>query len=217
MPNKNIKAEVYIANCTNYPSCVIDKSELENSIYIHKNLDSYTYTFTKDEIADYISGISNKRKIIFLKCNEEKECKFFININTDKTKMKQSTLKYNYFTCNKNINNLIMSPLNYAATFPLEFIVPTNEVHMEQLSGEISFSTEKKYINYNDSYYIFPLESDEEILNLKIESKKILCIVLKYVIFLWNILRDFLIIKLLHLKVVIICLILISKKVIWSL
>ena len=172
LPNKNIKADVYIANCTNYPSCVIDKSELENSIYIHKNLDSYTYTFTKDEIADYISGISNKRKIIFLKCNEEKECEFFININTDKTKMKQSTLKYNYFTCNKNINNLIISPLNYAATFPLEFIVPTNEVHLEQLSGEISFSTEKKYINYNDSYYIFPLESDEEILNLKIESKK---------------------------------------------
>ena len=47
LPNKDINAEIYIANCTNYPSCVIDKSVLENSIYIHKNLNSYTYTLPK--------------------------------------------------------------------------------------------------------------------------------------------------------------------------
>ena len=172
LPNKDINAEIYIANCTNYPSCVIDKSELENSIYIHKNLNSYTYTFSKGEIADYIFGISNKRKIIFLKCKEEKDCEYFININTDKTKMKQRTMKDHYFTCNKNINNLIISPFDYASTFPLEFLVPIYEVHMEQLSGEIFFSTKNNYINYNDNYHVFPLKSDKEIVDLKIESKK---------------------------------------------
>ncbi len=32
--------------------------------------------------------------------------------------------------------------------------------------------TNNIYINYNDNYYVFPLESDDEFLNLKIESKK---------------------------------------------
>ena len=32
--------------------------------------------------------------------------------------------------------------------------------------------TNNTYINYNDNYYVFPLESDDEFLNLKIESKK---------------------------------------------
>ena len=89
---------------------------------------------------------------------------------------------------------------------------------MEQLSGEISFSTEKKYINYNDSYYIFPLESDEEILNLKIESKKNSLYSIKICYIFMEYYEGFSYNKKLsHLKVVIICLILISKKVIWSL
>ena len=65
------------------------KMNLKNSIQLHKKFNSYTYTFTRDEIVDYISVNGYKRKMLFLKCDENEECDFYININTDKSKMEQ--------------------------------------------------------------------------------------------------------------------------------
>ena len=140
-------------------------------IQLHKNLNSYTYTFTRDEIVDYISANGYKRKILFLKCSENEFCDFYVNINTDKNKMEQKTLKEHYFIYNNSIHDLILSPPNYARLFPLEFLNPTYEIHLEKLSGDISLITNNTYTNYNNNYYVFPLESDNEFLNLKIESK----------------------------------------------
>jgi len=171
----DLKAEVYISNCNNYPSCKIDVKELNDSIRLHKTFDKYIYIFKKEEMANYLSPIGYKRKILFLKCNEEKSCRFNININTDKSyklKMEQKTNKEFYFIDENNVNNFILSPLNYAYLFKLEFIVPTYEFHLEKLSGDISFATNNTFTNYNDNYYVFPLKSDDEFINLKIEAKK---------------------------------------------
>ena len=67
-----------------------------------------------------IMGI--KEKILFLKCDENNWCDFYIHINTDKYKKEQNTLKEHYFIFNKSIHNLILSPPNYAILFPLEFL-----------------------------------------------------------------------------------------------
>ena len=171
----HLNAEVYISNCNNYPSCKIDAKELNDSIRLYKTFDKYIYTFKREEIVDYISAVGYKRKIIFLKCNEKKSCRFNININTDKSyksKMEQKTNKEFYFIDENNVNNFILFPLNYAYLFKLEFLVPTYEFHLEQLSGDISFATNNTYTNYNNNYYVFPLKSDDEIINLKIEAKK---------------------------------------------
>ena len=171
----DLNAEVYISNCNNYPSCKVDENELEDSIPLHKTFDKYIYTFNREEIVDCISAVGYKRKIIFLKCNDKKSCRFNININTDKSyksKMEQKTNKEFYFIDENNVNNFILSPLNYAYLFKLEFLVPTYEFHLEQLSGDISFSTNNTYTNYNNNYYVFPLKSDDEIINLKIEAKR---------------------------------------------
>jgi hypothetical protein len=86
--------------------------------------------------------------------------------------MEQKTNKEFYFIEENNEHNFILFPLNYAYLFKLEFLVPTYEFHLEQLSGDISFETNNTYTNYNNNYYVFPLKSDDEIINLKIEAKK---------------------------------------------
>ena len=45
----------------------IDENELKNSIQLHQNLNSYTFTFTRDEIYDYISDNGYKRKNFIFK------------------------------------------------------------------------------------------------------------------------------------------------------
>ena len=85
-------------------------------------MNSYTITFIRDEIYDYISVNGYKRKILFLKCDENNWCNFYIHINTDKYKTEQNTLKEHFFIFNKSIHNLVLSPPNYAILLPLEFL-----------------------------------------------------------------------------------------------
>ena len=168
-PNINIK--VYIADCTDYPLCIVDNNELNNSIPLYKILDSYTFSFNKDQLTEYISPIGSKRKILFLECIQEEACEFFVSINSDKSNIHQRTFKEYYFI-NKNTNtNIVISFPIWALTFKLEFLQPTVEIQLEQLSGNINLSSNRKYINYKD-YYLFTLPLNIENFDLEIDSKQ---------------------------------------------
>lgn len=166
-----IKIKVYIANCNDYPLCIVDKNELEKSIILYKTLNFYTFTFNKEQLKEYISPIGYKRKILFIECNQKEDCEFFVNINSDKSNIHQKTLKEYYFI-NKEINtNILLSFPIWARIFKLEFLEPTLEIHFEQLSGNIHLTSNRNYINYK-GYYLFALPSDKENIEFNINSKQ---------------------------------------------
>jgi hypothetical protein len=123
--------------------------------------------------------MSYKRKIMLLECYEEEECEFFISMNTDKSEFEQKIIKSYHFIYNMNKNNFILSPPNYINLFPFEFLRPNYEIHIEKLAGDISLITNKKYLNHNNNY-IFSLESNDKILDLKIEANKNSIFSIKY-------------------------------------
>ena len=79
-----------------------------------------------------------------MECYEENWCNFYINIYTDKSEYEQKNLKSYNFISNQDVNNIILSPPKYIELFPFEFIEPTYEIHIEQLTEDISLIKDKK-------------------------------------------------------------------------
>ena len=174
---KEIKAKAYIAICNNFPDCSNDKN-IEENIPLTQNLDSYTYTISKNEIGNYINPMGNKRKILLFKCEEGiglykelRDCDIYINIYTDKTNIIQdndnfinSALSNNYvFIRDKNINKYRIEGKSIEN---LDFI------NIEKISGEISIIIDDdKLVNYKNMH-LFQFNRTKDFLDIKIISKR---------------------------------------------
>ena len=141
-----LKVSMYI--CEDYPLCDINELQNKKDGIPLQYFNSYSLTFSKNELDEnLLSNINPKKNVLLISCENKNEiktdegrdndtCLIESNIYTEKNKVLM-TMKYNYHKYTKKINED-------------KFIIPKNEyeaieLNIEILSGDIEIRISSEY------------------------------------------------------------------------
>ena len=175
------KIKLFSYICDTYPLCPINENSIKNAKPIHKIVNSYSFSITKEEIGNNISPISKRQNIFFIKCEkgtkyygEEKDyCRVgFFSYNNNSKIPTEDALIYS----RKNDENHIY-PFHYSLTKPeIDWYVPFLEIKV--YSGNISLNTNNKeyytYFEYgNNKVFKIKLVMNDFCINIKANTDSI--------------------------------------------
>ena len=159
------KIKVLSHICDTYPLCPINSETVKNSKSIREFYDTYSYSFTKEEIGQNISPISKKQHFYIIICEEgdyydnNKVCNIDFSSYNNNTKFGQNYYEYVYIRKDDETNidpflNSIVNPEDFG-----EFFIVV-KVYSGDLSVKISNNSAIKYFEYKNEKVIYTLIQD---------------------------------------------------------
>ena len=167
------QSKAFIATCDTYPICDFNTNDTSKMIPLNKYRGTYSISFNKNEF-EINSPISKIQKILFIinDKNSGFSSTLYVNMYTDKDVIMpfQIPVQYKIIRKDNEDNLLIKSFLNLL----YEDDKINSYIFIEKLSGNITIHP--NYSNYTYYAYqniqVFKLESNKEILPLKIIAQK---------------------------------------------